>query len=52
MQLSGSRFVEAISISEAGGDQTQIRLLKAQGDSVPNAEELQLFGVDGGAAKR
>lgn len=52
MQLSGSRFVEEIRISEAGGDQTQIRLLKAQGANLPTAEELQLFGADGAAAKQ
>jgi hypothetical protein len=52
MRLSGSRYVEEIRISEAGGDSTQIRLLKTQGDSVPSAAELLLFSGDGAASRR
>lgn len=48
MQLSGSRFVESISVSEAGGDSTQIRLRNTQGASAPTDAELQLFGTGAG----
>ncbi len=48
MQLSGSRFVESISVSEAGGDSTQIRLRNTQGASAPSDAELQLFGTGAG----
>lgn len=52
MRLSGGRFVETISISEAGGDSTQIRLRNTQGASAPSAAELPLFGsIAGSAAK-
>ena len=49
MQLSGSRFVETISVSEAGGDSTHIRLRNTQGASAPTDAELQLFGTGTGA---
>jgi hypothetical protein len=44
LQLSGGRFVESIRIGEVGGDSTQIRFRNTQGASVPNDEELRLFG--------
>ena len=49
MQLSGSRFVETILVSEAGGDSTHIRLRNTQGASAPTDAELQLFGTGTGA---
>jgi len=52
MQLSGTRFVEAIVISEAGGDTTQIRFRDTQGAAAPNEAELQLFGGDKAAPRR
>ena len=52
MQLSGARFVESITISEAGGDTTQIRFRNTQGLTAPSESELQLFGAKvAGAAK-
>lgn len=44
LRLSGGRFVDSISISEAGGDTTQIRFRNSQGAVAPSAAELQLFG--------
>ena len=49
MRLSGTRFVESISISEASGDSTQIRLRNTQGASVPSDAELLLFGSRAGS---
>lgn len=46
LQLSGGRFVESLSISETGGDMTQIRFRNTQSASVPSEAELQLFGED------
>jgi hypothetical protein len=44
MQLAGGRFVDSISINEAGGDSTLIRFRHTQGATEPSAAELQLFG--------
>lgn len=52
MQLSGARFVESITISEAGGDSTQIRFRNTQGASAPNEAELKLFGSNGETAAK
>jgi hypothetical protein len=48
LQLSGGRFVESLSISETGGDMTQIRFRNTQSASVPSEAELQLFGEESG----
>jgi hypothetical protein len=44
LQLSGGRFVDSITIGEAGGDSTRIRFRNSQGASAPSDAELQLFG--------
>lgn len=46
MQLSGGRFVEEIRISEAGGDDTRIRLSNSQGAAALNDAEATLFGTE------
>lgn len=52
MHLSGGGFVDAIRISEASGDSTQIRFFNSQGAAVPNEAELSLFGAnDAGGAR-
>jgi hypothetical protein len=48
LQLSGGRFVDSLSISETGGDMTQIRFRNTQSASVPSEAELQLFGEESG----
>lgn len=48
LQLSGGRFVESLSISETGGDMTQIRFRNTQSASAPSEVELQLFGEESG----
>lgn len=52
MQLSGGRFVEEISIKEAGGDSTQLRFANTQGAEALNEAESALFGTDGKGASR
>jgi len=47
VHLSGGRFIESISISETGGDTTQISFRNTQSANVPNEAELQFFGVTG-----
>lgn len=44
LRLSGSRFVEGISISEAGGDSTQIRFSHSQGSNALSEAELGIVG--------
>jgi len=52
MQLSGGRFVESITISESGGDSTQIRFRNTQGSALPSEAEEQLFSTKvAGSAK-
>jgi hypothetical protein len=52
MRLSGGRFVETITISEAGGDSTQIRLRNTQGSSALSEAESALFGSAGSLANK
>ena len=52
MQLSGARFVENITITEAGGDSTQIRFQNSQGVNQLNGAELQLFGNNTASAAK
>jgi len=51
VQVSGGRFVEAIRMSEAGGDVTQIRFRNSRSASAPSDEELRLFGEPGPATR-
>lgn len=48
LQLSGGRFVDSITIGEAGGDSTRIRFRNSQGASAPSDAELLLFGQSSG----
>ena len=43
LQLSGGRFVDAIRMSEAGGDSTSIRFHNPQGATAPSEAEMRLF---------
>lgn len=52
MHLSGSRFVEEIRISEAGGDSTQIRFANSHGAESLSEADSALFGVEGDGASR
>lgn len=52
MQLSGGRFVEEIRISEAGGDDTRIRLSNSQGAAALNDAEATLFGTENDGSGR
>lgn len=52
MQLTGGRFVEEIRISEAGGDNTLIRLSNSQGAATLDGAEAALFGPDGNGGGR
>lgn len=47
IQLTGSRFVEDITISEAGGDSTQIKFRNALGSAELSQADLQFFGGAG-----
>lgn len=46
MQIAGSQFVDSITISEAGGDSSNIRFRNTQGVDAPNTAELKLFGAE------
>lgn len=52
MQLTGGRFVEEIRISEAGGDDTRIRLSNSQGAAALNDAEATLFGTENDGSGR
>jgi hypothetical protein len=52
MQLTGGRFVEEIRISEAGGDDTRIRLSNSQGVAALNDAEATLFGTENDGSGR
>ncbi|WP_305075407.1 LolA family protein [Propionivibrio sp.] len=52
MELSGGRFVEEIRISEAGGDDTRIRLSNSQGAAALNDAEATLFGTENDGSGR
>ena len=47
IQLTGSRFVESITISEAGGDSTQIKFRNTLGGTSLSDTDLQIYGGPG-----
>ncbi|MDR1275176.1 MAG: outer membrane lipoprotein carrier protein LolA [Candidatus Accumulibacter sp.] len=44
MRVSGARFVENLSIDEAGGNRSEIRFFDTRGDGALSGDERALFG--------
>ena len=49
MELSGSEFVEGVTLIEAGGDTTQIRFRNSSGAQTLKDDERQVFGANAGS---
>lgn len=49
MELSGSEFVEGVTLIEAGGDTTQIRFRNSSGAQALKDDERQVFGANAGS---